>query len=140
MPTPDRTIEERLEEYKWIEPNGCWRWLASVTTQGRPQVWYEGRYVLVTRLIMHLNKGFDLDSPLLVCHNDKVCNQRECWNPDHLYVGTDKDNMRDRVAKITHCPKGHEYDEANTRIKVRYRYGRRCTERACIACEKLRYK
>ena len=131
MPILRRTIEQRLEEFRWRQPNGCWKWLGALTTQGRPQIWYKGRYVLATRLIMHLEKGFDLSSPLLICHNESVCSEPECWNPEHLYIGTQKDNHRDRVSKITHCPKGHEYNEENT---YHGKHGRSCRQ-----CQRIRY-
>lgn len=46
-----------------------------------------------------------------------------CVRPEHLFEGTQKDNMADCSAKgrvaasrKTHCPKGHPYDEENTRL------------------------
>jgi len=50
----------------------------------------------VHRLSAHVFKGFDLDSPLLICHS---CDNPLCFNPDHLFVGTHKDNSDDMIKK-----------------------------------------
>lgn len=66
-----------------------------------------------------------------VCHS---CDTRNCVNPDHLYIATQGKNMQDAVSrnrlwmnKVTHCPKGHPYDEENTYISPRgFRNCRTC--------------
>ncbi len=58
-------------------------------------------------------------------------------NPAHLYLGTRADNTADVVARkrsrkcgVTHCPRGHAYDDQNT---YTYRGSRSC--RACARIE-----
>jgi hypothetical protein len=71
---------------------------------------------------------------MLVLH---TCDNPPCVNPDHLYLGTWKDNMQDRIKRgrnpklnMTHCKNGHEYSKENLRYNCR---GERC----CKACDKM---
>jgi hypothetical protein len=86
----------------------------------------------VTRYIWEDVKG-PIPDGLWVLH---TCDNGSCVNPDHLYLGTHKDNMRDmarsgiQLGKIlkTHCPRGHPYD-------LRYFYGTRYV-RICSICNR----
>jgi hypothetical protein len=70
------------------------------------------------------------------------CDNPGCVRPDHLFIGTQADNNRDRAAKErnrpkstyphpTHCERGHEFSPENTWTTVK-------GHRHCRACHRLR--
>ena len=73
----------------------------------------------------------ELSRDIFVCHR---CDNPKCVNPAHLFLGSSKDNMQDKVTKNrhapslkTHCPKGHEYSSENTHIDPKgYRKCKKC--------------
>ena len=96
-------------------PDECWLWLASCTPNGY------GRFTTsdgVTRPAhragWQLLNGQTLPTHLFVCH---TCDNRVCCNPAHWFIGTNSDNVADRVAKGRSSgrpPRG----EASPRAKV----------------------
>jgi hypothetical protein len=102
----------RLNKYKVIEGD-CWKWKGAKTGRGRPKINFYGKTVSVTRLILWITQDFNMDSFLHVLHKDDLCKHEDCWNPEHLYIGTNAQNMHDRSIATTHCPKEHEYTPEN---------------------------
>lgn len=91
------SLEARLLVLRSIDPTtGCWEW------QGRRDRWGYGRITVhhrrysVHRLAASLFLGFELSSALHVLHR---CDNSCCFRPDHLFLGTHADNMRDRQRK-----------------------------------------
>ncbi len=118
-------------------PNDCWEWQGKLdsTDYGQlPFTSWESRKA--HRYSYYLNINKDFDRSLDVCH---YCDNPPCVNPNHLWLGTRKDNLMDMSKKKrsyqqkkTHCPKGHEYTPENT-----YLYK---TSRWCRECGRIRYK
>lgn len=75
--------------------DGCWVWIGRANQDGYGQVYYGGKSQRVPRVAYLLAKG-SIPGGLLVCHS---CDVRLCGNPDHLWLGTAKDNAMDAVKK-----------------------------------------
>lgn len=75
--------------------DSCWLWKGYKNHYGYGKIRINGKLKFVHRLSYELHFG-DIESDLEVCHK---CDVRNCVNPDHLFLGTRKDNMRDMSAK-----------------------------------------
>lgn len=82
---------------KTSNPNGCWEWTASKIQNGLPygKFHIHRKYVSAHRFSWMIHKG-SIPSGMLVCHK---CDNPSCVNPNHLFLGTNKDNAVDRSVK-----------------------------------------
>lgn len=85
-----RTLEVRMSNYL-VDENGCWMWQGKTKTGDYGTLSINHKTTMVHRLSYEMHKG-EIPEGLMVCHK---CNVKLCINPDHLYVGTHNDNMRD---------------------------------------------
>jgi hypothetical protein len=115
-------------------PYACWPWTGHISTHGYGT--YGQKYA--HRMILGCLRDRPLARGEIVRHR---CDNPPCCNPTHLQIGTQYDNIQDRVkrgrgnsgirnAEKTHCPQGHSYDEINTRMHR--------GSRECRTCHRLR--
>lgn len=71
----------------------CWEW--DRPTFARPKLSVGGREQLASRVVWELEHG-PIPAGLLVCHR---CDNPSCVRPDHLFLGTVKDNAQDALSK-----------------------------------------
>jgi len=125
------TFEERF--WRYVEKSdGCWLWTGFISPTGYAKFGTPSLYAHRVAYEMEVGpiaEGFDLDH---------LCRVRHCVNPAHLEPVTHRENvlrgegLAAKQARKTHCPKGHEYSEANTRLYAGRRY--------CRECNRLRHK
>jgi hypothetical protein len=113
-------IKEKLFSKRIInEITGCWNY-PNNNLENSGHIRIDNKLYLVSRISAALFLNFDITSKLFVLHK---CDNPACFNPDHLFIGTDVDNAWDKVYKgrakgrfsnVTHCINDHEFTKNNT--------------------------
>lgn len=91
---------ERFNKKYQIQENGCWLWTGGTRPNNKgmpyPRHWTDDlKSIGAHRFAYELVHG-EIPKGMYVCHK---CDTPLCVNPDHLFVGTHHDNMRDMVQK-----------------------------------------
>lgn len=88
---------ERIERLSVKVPEaGCWIWVGTAGRYGK--FFHEGRPKDAHRAAWLVFKG-PIPQGMRVCHS---CDVPLCVNPDHLFLGTAKDNTLDMMKKGRH--------------------------------------
>jgi len=75
--------------------NGCWEWQGKITKCGYGEITHNQKYILVHRCSYKEFLG-EIEIGRNVCH---TCDNKKCINPNHLWIGTQKDNIQDAKKK-----------------------------------------
>lgn len=96
------TEEQKFEKMKFffehlvIRSDKCWSWKNSTDRMGYASIYMgPGKRILGHRASWLIYKG-DIPNGMFVCHH---CDNPECTNPEHLFIGTPKDNTQDCLKK-----------------------------------------
>lgn len=128
------------EEF-WLQvqkSDTCWLWTAHESIDYHGRVRWMGKMHGAHRVSWRLANNAEIPHGLFVCHR---CDTPACVNPDHLFLGTCKQNMEDMISKSrhrnqkkTHCKRGHELSENNV-----YKRPGRERERQCKICRDVQF-
>ena len=94
--TRDAAVERFWKNVDKTE--SCWVWTGSVRHFGHGHLNVSRRRILAHRFSWELAHG-PVPAGLNVCHR---CDNPRCVHPEHLFLGTQGDNVRDMVAKGRH--------------------------------------
>lgn len=133
-----------------VDPTtGCWIWTGPTTPNGYAKMTFEGKDRVVHRIMYeHLHgpipEGYqgghschDRAVEAGTCGGGDDCPHRRCVAPEHQTLQTPSENtmaQNHHARNRTHCPRGHEYTDENTRI------GKSDGKRYCRACDRERVR
>jgi hypothetical protein len=97
--------KQRLEKHT-KKTNKCWFWTGALNAWGYGIINIKKKITLAHRAMWSLFKG-EIPKNSLVCHS---CDNPSCVNPDHLWLGSNKDNMDDMYSKKrSNQPQGEKH-------------------------------
>lgn len=128
---PERRFWPRVEK-----GDGCWMWRGAKHRSGHGHFNAgSGGYMLAHRFAYEQLVG-PIPEGMVLCHR---CDTPACVRPDHLFVGTQADNVADMMTKARGrgqfqstdvCHRGHPRTPENTRVRP-------SGKRSCRPCENM---
>ena len=115
------TLEGLLEHTEKLE-NGCMIWKGAKRNTGYGSINWNGISTTTSRIVLELMLGKQNNS-IYACH---TCDNPSCINPDHLFWGTNKENIKDAQDK-------GRFPIAQHGTRAKYVSGCKCKE--CLKAE-----
>lgn len=108
-------LDRLLRKVKINQGTGCWEWQGYKNNGGYGIIGVNKETFRTHRLSWTLHRGPIPDGALVCHHCDNPC----CVNPDHLFLGSQHDNVQDSIRKGKNNPAGNrKYSLEHTR-KIR---------------------
>jgi hypothetical protein len=87
------TLQDLLD--RTVDNNGCLEWTGAITKGGYGHLHLGDKFVYAHRLSFELSGGV-LPEGYFACHS---CDNKKCINPEHIWAGTNSENLKDAQAK-----------------------------------------
>lgn len=124
-----------------VPESGCWLWTKRTDRGGYGWIKIDGIHRAAHRVVWEFYNG-PIPNGMKACHK---CDTPLCVNPNHIFLGSQGDNLRDMFGKgrwktkrvvgdrsAKSCTKGHGQD--TWRVMDEFGGGR------CLTCERIRDK
>jgi hypothetical protein len=120
---------------RWLskvkKTDACWIWEGTLNRKyGAFRRFIDGKWVMYKahRYAYEYFKG-EIPCKIFVCHS---CDNPKCVNPEHLWLGTQQDNIADKMQKGRHIV-GLKKKGTNLNMEIAQQI------RECFKTEKLKY-
>lgn len=92
-----------LERTAINNSNNCWLYTGKLHRTGYAYIRIgNNKSLSIHRLSMWIYNDFNLDDTITKILHKQNCPNKHCWNPEHLYVGTQKQNIHDSIELGNH--------------------------------------
>lgn len=89
---PEPRVMKLFLDKVYFTKHYCWEWTGSKNEFGHGTFVYKSRKQKAHRFLYSIYGTEKLSKNKFLCHK---CDNPSCVRPDHMFVGTQKDNMRD---------------------------------------------
>jgi hypothetical protein len=105
MARPRVAIPEKISKNSVRVPeSGCWLWIGSLTNNGYGRMTFGAKTEFLSHRLSYEQKYGEIPNGMLALHH---CDVKCCVNPDHIFIGTQQDNMTDKVMKNRQAKGAH---------------------------------
>lgn len=95
----DNTVERIIRGMRLEPETGCWVWKNNKDRDSYGRVRIGGRKTTGAHRLSYITFVGQIPNGMRVLHK---CDNPSCVNPEHLFLGTHSDNMRDMYNKRRH--------------------------------------